>query len=295
MLSISARRSAGEGRTAQLARLARHLPEGDPLAAQLLQLLDPEEEPLRVTVCGLFNAGKSSLLNSLTDQLETFATGAARTTRAAQSLRHQGFLFVDTPGLDADEEDDREAWEALAQADVLLFLHDPGTGELHQQEVDFLSGLATLPGTRGSLPDRLVLVLSRLEQHEHCIDILSETISAQVAGIFGVLPATFHISNTRYQKGVREGEEIFIERSGIPALRNYLYGEIRSREEDLRESRLRGASEAATERLNEMITEKENRLRQLEAEIRSSLDDLRSDVGAAITLIHKKFSSYNPS
>ncbi|MBK1642118.1 hypothetical protein CKO12_09560 [Chromatium okenii] len=73
----------------------------------LAAALQMKEQALKVIACGMLNAGKSSLLNALTDQLENevFATGPVRTTTKKAELSHHQFIFTDTPGLDAIEAD----------------------------------------------------------------------------------------------------------------------------------------------------------------------------------------------
>jgi tRNA U34 5-carboxymethylaminomethyl modifying GTPase MnmE/TrmE len=63
------------------AMLIRYVSNGAQLLADLDSAIMAMAQPLRITTCGLLKAGKSSLLNALTDHLETelFATGAVRT------------------------------------------------------------------------------------------------------------------------------------------------------------------------------------------------------------------------
>ena len=155
--------------------LSRYLNDGEELIEALTSAFVVTQRPLQITTCGLLKAGKSSLLNSLTDHLETelFATGAARTTVKNQTLSHQDFVFVDTPGLDATEGDDTEAWKELNMADILLFVHDPGTGELHQDEVEFLLKLASQSSGQYGLDERLLVVLTRLDSNAEAINQIS--------------------------------------------------------------------------------------------------------------------------
>ena len=90
-------------------------------------------EGIQVVIAGQPNAGKSSLLNALAGAELAIVTPIAGTTRdrVQQTIQMEGVPIhvVDTAGL-RDSVDTVEmmgiarAWEAIAAADVLLFLHD---------------------------------------------------------------------------------------------------------------------------------------------------------------------------
>ena len=209
-------------------KLNQYLNDGGQLTSALDSALAATAQPLRITTCGLLKAGKSSLLNALTDHLETelFATGAVRTTVQNQTLSHQDFIFVDTPGLDATEEDDKEAWNALSTADVLLFVHDPGVGELDQAEINFLSKLAGQPGAQQGLEERLVVILTRLDSNEEVIDAIAQKVQNQIKNCLGIEPRLFQISFTSYQKGKLEGKQKLVEYSRIPILQQHIFEKL---------------------------------------------------------------------
>jgi tRNA modification GTPase len=90
-------------------------------------------EGIRVVIAGQPNAGKSSLLNALAGAELAIVTPIAGTTRdkVEQTIQIEGVPIhvVDTAGL--RESDDvveqmgiARAWDAIGQADVVLFLHD---------------------------------------------------------------------------------------------------------------------------------------------------------------------------
>jgi tRNA modification GTPase len=112
------------------------------LHQQLASILDQARqgallrEGLRVVIAGQPNAGKSSLLNALAGAELAIVTPIAGTTRdrISSTLQIEGVPVhvVDTAGLRAASEahDDVErigidrSWEAIAEADAVLFLHD---------------------------------------------------------------------------------------------------------------------------------------------------------------------------
>ncbi|MEX8496234.1 MAG: tRNA uridine-5-carboxymethylaminomethyl(34) synthesis GTPase MnmE [Leptothrix ochracea] len=112
------------------------------LHQQLVLILDQARqgallrEGLRVVIAGQPNAGKSSLLNALAGAELAIVTPIPGTTRdrISSTLQIEGVPVhvVDTAGLRAASEasDDVErigidrSWEAIAEADAVLFLHD---------------------------------------------------------------------------------------------------------------------------------------------------------------------------
>ena len=93
-------------------------------------------EGLQVVLAGQPNAGKSSLLNALAGAELAIVTPIAGTTRdkVSETIQIRGVPLhvIDTAGLRAEHEaaDEVErigmarSWEAIAQADAVLFLHD---------------------------------------------------------------------------------------------------------------------------------------------------------------------------
>jgi tRNA modification GTPase len=90
-------------------------------------------EGIKLVIAGQPNVGKSSLLNALAQAEVAIVTPVAGTTRdkVQQTIQIQGVPLhvIDTAGLhDSDDEVEKigitRTWQALADADVVLFLHD---------------------------------------------------------------------------------------------------------------------------------------------------------------------------
>jgi tRNA U34 5-carboxymethylaminomethyl modifying GTPase MnmE/TrmE len=278
--------------------LSKYLPHGNSLITALESALVVTSQPLRITTCGLLKAGKSSLLNALTDHLETelFMTGAARTTVNNQTISHKDFMYVDTPGFDATSEDDAEAWKALEIADVLLFVHDSGTGELHHDEVNFLEKFKSQPSAQLGLEQRLVVVLTRLDSNAEFINVIGETVLRQVTDCLGILPHLFTVSFTSYRKGKLEGKPKLVEYSGIPILRQYLFNNlahIRDNTLALRNARIDDCRKQLLMAIDVAITERECRISSLQLKADQADTIMSREFGTFFAALRDKITVYD--
>ena len=180
------------------------------------------ERPVCVAALGLYNGGKSTLLNALTDQIEAeyFPTACVRETRTAKILHLPTHDVMDTPGIDAQDEDDAHTFASIVKADVLLMVHNLRLGELDAQALDYLAKIqkqSTEP-----LHERLLCVLTHAEGKRAEFTSLIEMINAQLHHISGKAAPIFLVSSTIYLQGRREGQQAFIQASGIPVLQSTL-------------------------------------------------------------------------
>ncbi|MGV8805819.1 MAG: GTPase [Polaromonas sp.] len=74
-----------------------------------------------VMVFGIYNAGKSTLLNALIGE-ERAAVADRPETSVVTSYEWNGFKLLDTPGIDAPAEHERVSREQLSESDVVLFI-----------------------------------------------------------------------------------------------------------------------------------------------------------------------------
>lgn len=180
---------------------------------------------------GTMNHGKSSLFNSL---LETnaFETGDMRVTRQSSAVQLKDNIYlVDTPGLDADDNDDDEAFEAYRKADFLIFVHNPRVGEFHKGEIDHLSRIADIFPSREYFSKHFCLAITFKEEYDD--DILTDITNKITADIEKMCKIKgfpiFYVSNSCYDEGLEcggvEGKEL-VEYSGIEKLRKYILGNV---------------------------------------------------------------------
>ena len=84
------------------------------------------------------------MFNSLLDK-DAFKTEDIRTTVTCDEAPYRdNVVFVDTPGIGASAADDATALEAYKKANLILFVHNPSVGELHELEVDQIKNLIKL-------------------------------------------------------------------------------------------------------------------------------------------------------
>ncbi|WP_338065997.1 tRNA uridine-5-carboxymethylaminomethyl(34) synthesis GTPase MnmE [Ectothiorhodosinus mongolicus] len=123
----------------QFATLREHIDLTVQRAQQGVQL----KEGARLVIAGQPNAGKSSLLNCLTDSQTAIVTDVAGTTRdiLSQPLSLDGLPLhlIDTAGLrestdPVESEGIRRAWQAIAQADAVLLVIDLTKGEQSEDQ-----------------------------------------------------------------------------------------------------------------------------------------------------------------
>lgn len=195
-----------------LQALARDLPEAREELNRLAQLMG-QQSNARIAVFGKYNHGKSTLLNALVGR-EIFKASDRRETRANKEFSHNGVVWIDTPGLDADVrgEDDRLARQgAFELADYLFLVHNIRAGELDRYELDLYRGMMARSMDHRT---RMFLVLTQIDQlNQEDGYRVFQRVQAQLPGIT-VIP----VSALRYQRGIHEGKEKFVELSGMLGL-----------------------------------------------------------------------------
>lgn len=196
---------------------------------QLDRLIDRHQELQRraahsvphVICTGIYNAGKSTLLNALTGT-DYFPTGDIPTTKELSTLTLEDCVYIDTPGLNAQEEDDQVAQAALQDADIILFVSNMQNGGLTLSESHWLRHLQELLGKRTE--ERLIFVLSqcgRLEDSE--ISNVEEKFRVDVCSVLGYTPqALFCIDTLIWEEGVHQNQPLLQEVGGLDALRGFL-------------------------------------------------------------------------
>ncbi|HNV69352.1 MAG TPA: 50S ribosome-binding GTPase [Candidatus Ozemobacteraceae bacterium] len=183
------------------------------------------DDVVRIVNAGLLKAGKSLLFSALSGRRETFAVGAARCTLKSATCSFGDALLCDTPGIDAYDEDQREAEKALQNAHLIVFVHSMSQGELQAPEITFLTTLRAMVQSNGPGDLRIVPVLTRTDEvgerkeQERLVRRLQEQWRETLNE---PSPEWFRTSATRFMKSLATGDQRWAELSGVPRLRAYL-------------------------------------------------------------------------
>lgn len=233
--------------------LTKILPGAQPLFEQLNGMQQNKSALPKVVVYGVYNSGKSSLLNSLTGHVEHeyFSTRDIPETKATKTLEQQGICYVDTPGLDVDVADTQQANAGVDQADILMFVHKLSAGPIQMQEMATMQKLVTGHGK----PEQVIAVLTGSEGAAEQQGLINE-ISAQLKALIPHC-TPFLVSNPRFQKGVRESKQPLIHHSGIPQLLEDLEGRVAKLAKNLQQQRADKKQRLKNKLLSEIANKKE--------------------------------------
>lgn len=216
-------------------------------AKELLKWQSFNNKPT-IVVYGLMNAGKSYLLNMLTEHIDSeyFKTNDFRETTENKAFETDACIFLDTPGLDANDDDNIQALEGIKQADIVLFVHQL-QGELEKVEIDFLQHVVDSFGDYAS--DNIIMVLSKVDKEStDKVNQIQTRVLEQCQHHLGFSPKCFQISNTRYQKGVIEHKDGLIKHSHVLELNERLT-QIVKNDKQVRQTRMENDKHAIKEKL----------------------------------------------
>lgn len=193
---------------------------------QLNQIISDSDKFYLVNA-GRMNHGKSSLLNSLTGQVEdVFEVQDKRTTVENKIYQYnENTYFIDTPGLNANDSDDQEAIKAYKKANLILFVHNLSVGDIRKEEVKDIKTIISCFNSIDNLANKFILVLTGKDaiqskddlnniKSKVLLDIKNET------GLSGF--KVFIVSNTTYKNGLKNNKNKLIEHSGIKLLHEYI-------------------------------------------------------------------------
>lgn len=184
-----------------------------------------DEKEFRVVVCGLLKAGKSTLLNMLTNNIEKeyFATKAIRATSKNKEAVCGGVMYIDTPGLDAPgyqgKEDALEAYNAYFTADLILFVHS-AERTLTDEECKIIKNILE------EREKEIIFVLTYTDQLSNDYDKgrMVSAIQQQLKdNKLESVSTIFCVGNKTYQKGVIEGKPLLRRTGGVDDLREELF------------------------------------------------------------------------
>ena len=251
---------------------------------------------VRVTCVGQYNNGKSSLLNALIRDKnnETFKVSDNRQTISNKTLEYNNMIFVDTPGLNVQNNDDMEAMEAIKSSDINLFIHNINNGELNEVENVFLKNI--LKYWDNNIEDFIfstIFVLTKTDelQNEQDKQKTIKKISQQINDILGLEASIIAISSSDFLEGIKHNENELIEESNILDLEKkleYLTVSLKDKITKIKQQRLMSHYVNLIKQLNYLLKEKNDSLNAIRNEKIERIKKLTEDVSMIeITLKNK--------
>ena len=170
-------------------------------------------------VYGVYNAGKSTLINAIYGKEEMAKTGDSPETSNIYDYNYNGYTIYDTPGINAPQEHEDVTQEHRAKCEVILFvISNDGSFE----EVYVYEKIAEIIKEKKPL----LIVLN----NKSGIDMNSIEAIAEIDKV------NFHLSNICDEKGIKNAEEqvsvVFVD------AQTALEGKIEEEEELIQESNI---------------------------------------------------------
>lgn len=193
----------------------------------LSQIID-DKRYVKIAVAGRMNHGKSSLLNSLIGDNIFKVQDIRETTVNSRYELFEDVLLVDTPGLDANINDDAIANVAYESSNIILFVHNYNVGGFHKGELEALKRIADFHNSE-AFGDRFILVLTGKDAvtDQNDRELIKLKLLKDIKQFCGLQNfPIFEVSNTTFMKGKSENKEKLIVYSGIPTLLEYITSKI---------------------------------------------------------------------
>ena len=232
------------------------------------------QDIITIANTGLFSSGKSMLFNALLDQTEKerFKVGAAPTTKKGdrEKLNNQ-IEIIDTPGINANDADDSEAFHSLMEADIILMVHNIKTGMLDKCEYDWLKRIAE-GMDRKEIRQRLIFVCTWIDEAGTKEDKEKKVneIMRQLREIFHMDIDFWEISSKRYYMAKQKNKPGLENASKIPLLKEYLMEkgkEYAAVSEEFRKKELLALCNQTSESLRKARKEKGRQIREKEERV----------------------------
>lgn len=245
------------------------------VADKIKQLIEEEKRnnlksKVKISCAGIYNAGKSTLLNTLIGK-PIFKEGDIPTTNIVDSFETEDVIYYDTPGLNANVKDNKSAYSGYKESDVILFVSNIQSGGLSAAEAHFLKKIKNLMGNNDILKNSLLFLLSNKHRvDEEKIEKVVRQYKKDIKEVLDIEINQIYVYDAlTYQNGIEKNEEILIEASGFIQLNEVLNELIKSKNKNILKLR--------EERLKIKKTEAQNAVDNMISQIKNNLDKLRNE------------------
>lgn len=229
----------------------------------------------KIVVFGLYNHGKSTLLNQLIGDYNnrTFRVADTRETIEEKRVDIEDKEYIDTPGLNADNHDTKTALDTISISDLYLFVHKVTTGELNQQEANFLKEVSKNLDANDFLKSCIFVLTCAKEVDESALNNVTEKIKKQLQVIFSSYEKIdiniISVDSKSFAKGKLEHKNLLADSGNIDKL-----------------------SVLIKERLSKLDTKRQRmaKLRNMASEISKEIDEI---VGIISQDINGRLTEYN--
>jgi predicted GTPase len=255
-----------------------------------------KESTVLVTCMGLYNHGKSTLLNALIKDYEhtTFKTADVRETAENKKVVYGDISFVDTPGLNAKDNDNKRVMDAVKESDINLFVHNVSTGEFTKVEVEFLQNIKKHWSNPQEFIQRTIFVLSRTDTaSEDDIKHTKVRMQEQVKEIFGTSSSFVGVSAKSYVKGMKENKKLLVEKSNVDELQNLL-GTLKDSYKNsivkTKKERLDKIYDSLIHKLSSKVQTNKLEISQSKRELKRLEDSFNSDIETIETTLANQYA-----
>jgi len=254
---------------------------GDDFLAEVNDILDNDiDDYLRIACIGLYNQGKSSLLNALVGDFNesTFKVSDRKETTNNQEYYFNDIIYIDTPGLNAEDSDDSAAIRAIKKSDLFIFVHKLSGGGLTAPEETILKKIYSIQCSSKDFLNRFIFVLSNIEGKDDAeIKRIESIYNQELRGLFHTSPFIVSVGTSSYIKAMRENKKILAQKSNYQILLDELSRKIYMYKENLHSTK----QQHIRSKVNTLIEQLDSYINQLNEQLDSKktiVEDFKNDL-----------------
>lgn len=253
-----------------------------------------QHKAVKITCAGIYNSGKSSVLNVLTGG-EHFKVGDIPTTATIDEFEYNGRIYVDTPGLNANNFDNETARKAFKDADVILFISNMRSGGLNAAEADYLKQLSDILGGIENLKNQVIFAMSNMHQvSEDSVKTITLEHAKNIETALGFMPEKVLIYDAvTYESGVNSENNELIDSSGVVALKDEITTvakQVSEKSDAIRKERIAAKETALEKAISKAASKLEFKISKLTEQAKATSvnkDDVESAIERCKTIIEK--------